>query len=356
MKQLISPTQYGQTGSANLLITLVLTMSITLVTLAVAKTQLAEQRMSTNSHWHTRLSLEARSSWSNAIVNLVENFETINWAPAPDNQGATHLLSATTPDNSMLSTTMLLQIAPHSRFFDIQTTSTRNDGSGLFASFSQEVRLLTVLAPAAESPPPLILNGCITQASIGSDIRPLDSDTDVAGVAVWLASTQPCPAFTAIDLHQGNSRTQSLLQSLWSAVFTVSIEEFTAMAQAEQVLPAGERRFRVATPADFFDGRWTQSLGSPTRPIVLYFPEEIGCPEFSPGVRIFGIVFINASCPDPIADVRLEIFGSLVVNGDLNAGSADLQLNHIQVADNSLTLLNFPVLRSVKVPGSWRDF
>ena len=97
-------------------------------------------------------------------------------------------------------------------------------------------------------------------------------------------------------------------------------------------------------------------MGSPIRPVVVYFPPEVGCPEFSPGVRIYGIVFIDSSCQDPIASVQFEIFGSLVINGDFNAERRYFSFNHIQVADDRLTILSFPVLRSVKVPGSWRDF
>jgi hypothetical protein len=112
----------------------------------------------------------------------------------------------------------------------------------------------------------------------------------------------------------------------------------------------------VVDLADLVNGRWTQSLGRPDRPVVLYFPPQVGCPEFSPGVRIYGIVFIDSSCKSPIARMRLDIFGSLIINGDFNAGSAGLQLNHIQAADKRRTLLDFPVLRSLKIPGSWRDF
>ena len=82
-------------AAANILIALVLSMAVTLVTLAVAKTQLTEQRISTNNHWHTRLSLESQSRWSNAIANLTENFETINWVSAPNNEDLIDLRSFT---------------------------------------------------------------------------------------------------------------------------------------------------------------------------------------------------------------------------------------------------------------------
>jgi len=354
--QPIAFSRQRQAGAANLLITLVLSMSITLVTLAVAQTQLTEQRMSNNSHWHTRLSLEAQSQWSNAIANLTENFDTLNWVSAPDNEGSMYQQSFTTPDNSMRSSITLSRPDKTSRFIGLKATSTRNDKSGLSASFSQKVRILTVLTPTAESPPALVINGCITQASNSTVIRPINSDTDTAGESVRLTGTQPCPPFPAIDLHQGSINTQRLRRPLWSTVLTVSIEEFSTMAETEQQLPDAERRYSIVRTADLVNGRWTQSMGSPTRPVVVYFPPEVECPEFSPGVRIYGIVFIDSSCPDPIAGVRFEIFGSLVINGDLNASGAELNFNHIQVADDRLTLLNFPVLRSVKVPGSWRDF
>jgi hypothetical protein len=45
-----------------------------------------------------------------------------------------------------------------------------------------------------------------------------------------------------------------------------------------------------------------------------------------------------------------------MINGNFNATGALLRLNHIQVTDPRQTRLQFPILRSVAVPGSWRDF
>jgi len=345
-----------QIGSANLLIALVLSMSITLVTLAVAKTQLTEQRISANSHWHTQLSLEARSRWSDAVANLTDNFESLDWSPTAGSEELVNRSTFTTSDHSMLSSVMLLRDPPLSRYFDVHATSSRDDGSRLSASYNQAVRILTVLAPQAESPPPLILNGCLISASSRSDIRPLNSDTDYAGTAAWLSGAQPCRPLSAFEFHAGQVDERSLSQSLWSNVFSVSTEAFAALAEADLSLPAADRRYWLAGPANFANSRWTQSLGSAERPVALYFSAEVECPRFSDGVVIFGVVFIDNSCSDPIADVRMEIFGSLIVNGDLNAGTANLQLNHIQIADDNLMQLEFPILRSVKVPGSWRDF
>ena len=71
---------------------------------------------------------------------------------------------------------------------------------------------------------------------------------------------------------------------------------------------------------------------------------------------MFGFVFIDAPCPDPITASRVEIYGTLAVNGALHAGTGAMQLQHIQHADPRMTRLDLPFLRAVPVPGSWRDF
>ena len=62
-------------------------------------------------------------------------------------------------------------------------------------------------------------------------------------------------------------------------------------------------------------------------------------------------------CREDLAALGLdEVFGTLVINGNLNTGNSKIRLNHIQLADRQQTRLQFPVLRSVPVPGTWKDF
>ncbi len=356
MKESYASSRRHQAGAANLLIALVLSMSVTLVTLAVAKTQLTERRISTNGQWHIRLSLESQSRWSNTIADLTENKNIKNWISDPDSKDSVYRQFFSSADRGMNSSVTISRSNKTGKLVGIQATSVRDDGSGLSASFSQTVRLLTVLSPVAESPPALIINGCITQASSDVHIRPVNSDTETAGESIRLTGAQSCPPLPEIDLHRGSINEQSFRETLWSTIFTVSVEEFTRMVESEQPLADEKRRYLTVHPTDLVNGRWTQSMGSPEHPVVLYFPPNIACPEFSPGTRIYGIVFVDSSCPDPIASVGFEIFGSFVINGDFNASGADIHLNHIQIADDNLTSLNFPVLRSVRIPGSWRDF
>jgi len=194
------PHRY-QSGSASLLVTLVLCMLATMVILTATRTWLSEQKMAANSRWHTRLSYEAYAGWSHAVAYLVENHETIRLRHAKSQGRPAKADTLTSANKDIQSGSLLFPLGTSSRFFDIQTTSVRNDQSGLSAAYKQSVRLLTLLAPYAESPAPLILNGCITAMANGFDIRPLLSDTDKAGEAIRLYSAKPCSGLDTVDVH-----------------------------------------------------------------------------------------------------------------------------------------------------------
>ena len=136
----------------------------------------------------------------------------------------------------------------------------------------------------------------------------------------------------------------------------VSRDEYARLATRDSTLPAERRRYWRVGPNTPGHATWRRSLGSPERPVVLVFPAETGCPRFGAGVRIVGLVFIDAACPQPLADRWLEIAGSLVINGDLALDAARVDLQHIQAVDPGRTRLALPVLRLVAVPGSWKDF
>ena len=76
-----------------------------------------------------------------------------------------------------------------------------------------------------------------------------------------------------------------------------------------------------------------------------------------PSVLITGAsAGIGAATAEHLVRHGFEVFGSLMINGNLNTGLSRIRLNHIQLADANQTRLQFPVLRSVPVPGTWKDF
>jgi len=344
-----------QRGAATLLITLVLTMSITIVTLAVARTQLVEQRISSNENWSTRLSLKAESGLARGIVYLSSTVGELSWSDGDDNTETSRITLAT--DQPDIGTELVFsRVVNFNRMILLQAITRRTDGSNILAHISQYLRLLSVLTPVAESLPPLVVSGCPTGLPQTLDIRPQDADTEQAGDAVWSDTSTACTLPGSLDTHNGPLESIDMEKGLWPLVFSVSPEEFMLLAEQDQSLPEQNRHYWVAQESGPGTNIWNRSLGSASNPVVLYFPAGTGCPVFSPGTTLYGVVFIDSSCPDPIAGRNVSITGSLVVNGDLNITDSSMQLNNIQVMDSLQTRLDFPILRSVQVPGTWRDF
>ena len=344
-----------QRGAASLLITLILMMTTSLITLAVARTQLDEQRIATNDSWHTRLFLQAEAGLAQGLDQVSGNFENMDWLLDTDSN---KFINHTVLDSALptIAGELVFSYATESdRYIRIQSVARRNDGSSIQVDTRQQVRLISILTPGAELAPPLVMNGCLVSVPSSFDIRPLNADTDQAGDATWFNKAAPCPALESIDRHNGSLTGKNMMQDLWRRIFSVSREEFLALAETEQELPPGQRRYWVAQDIGS-DRRWDLSLGSADMPVVLYFPTLTGCPEFEPGTRIYGVIFIDTGCNKPVAVYNFTVFGAFIVNGNLDIRNTDIELNHIQVADRRKTRLDFPVLRGVRVPGSWRDF
>ena len=344
----------SQRGSATLLMALALMIALTIMTLSVTRTQLLEQRIAGNHHWHTRLLFLSEAGLARGAQRLTGDGNDLTWHRPAGGAGTLHRmqLSEGAPD---VDTQLVLQRPDtDATFVLIEATASRNDGSGLQVRTRQLVRPLSLLSPLGEAAPPLVVNGCLTATPTSLEVRPLNADLDPAADAVWLNSDRRCQPVPGIDTHRGPIADRPLSVDLWSVMLSIDRDRFTALATQQATLPEQQRTYRVAAPEDLAAGRWLQSAGNPQQPVALYFPAETGCPEFGPGVQIHGLVFIDADCR--VSTQNFELYGTLMINGALDTRGAKLQLNHVQVADKDRIRLRFPILRSVPVPGTWRDF
>ena len=342
-----------QRGAATLLIALVLMMALTIVTISIAHTLLVEQRITSNAQWHTRLLLLADAGVARA-ADMIE--DRVDWIEPQGSQEQVRFATGNVDSNAIDTVVLLRRMERHSSFLLVQATSERRDGSELSATVGQYLRPLTVLSPMGERTPPLVVNGCLDPGTAQLDIRPLNADLDEPGEALWMEADQDCALPPDIDAHGGAMVKRELGPDLWQRLFTVDRPTFAAMAAEHANLPIPRRVYWTVEHSDLVGGRWVRSLGTPEQPVAVHFTRDAGCPRFAPGVRIHGVVYIDAACPEPVATHGFEVYGSLAVNGSLNAGSGLLQLNHMQVADLATLRLRFPVLRSVPVPGTWSDF
>jgi hypothetical protein len=305
---------------------------------------------------HTRLFLRAESALARGSQFLEDAAHVLNWSSDPDHRSEISRIVLDDVTHDVNTRLVFEKQDRSSAFVRIQAISGRNDDSDLQVRVTQFVRPLSVLSPLGEAAPPLVINGCLNPPTASLEVRPLNADQVQASDAVWLNSDVQCQPMSGIDTHQGTITARRLGEDLWSVMFSVDRDRFAAMAAEQTAVPEHERNYRVAEHQDLIAGRWAQSVGSVERPVALYFPAALGCPGFAAGVQIHGVVFVDADCGDPVATQAFEVHGSLMINGNLNAADAQLRLNHIQRADDHQTRLQFPVLRSVAVPGTWSDF
>lgn len=347
-----------QRGAATLLIGLVLSFASALLAIAVAHTTTLEQRMSRN----TLLAQQARQAaaagldygkaWLKARRPewLAQADGSELASPEPNPPG---LRSAS---GSRFAVNVAFERRPAWRgYLRVYATASPGSAPEIEARASQFVRPLGVLTAGGEDAPPLVVDGCVDLGNT-HDLYPQAADTPEAGVT--LESSTGC-LYGGANLHGGTVRSEAFTTGeLWDHVFTVARDEFRelAAAQSERMLPATERDYWWAGAADLSGGEWRMNLGSPQRPIVLVIPAALGCPRFSGGVQIVGLVFIEADCSGAPVWGDARIYGSLAVRGDFASLGPGSRLLHISHAPDGPARIEPPPLELVQLAGSWRDF
>lgn len=353
MNRLPPPVLSAQRGMATLLMALILMMALTIVTLSTAKSRINEAQANVNQQWQTRLFSAAESALEETLADLAT---LTDWVPDTASGGEFYGEPISRRDAG-IATRLTLWRSPKPRpYVDIDATARREDGSALTARVHQRVRQFSILSPLAETAPPLVLGGCPMPASVDAQIYPERADTDGAGNAVWISEAISCPGLAVTDLHRGDIASRKFSTALHEDLFTLDRAAYGALAEAERDLPASARRYWLVQASDLDGGRWSRSIGALDRHVVLYFPEEAGCPSFADGVQIFGFVYIESPCDSPLATRHLEINGTLAINGSTQLAGGDIRLSSLQTLDPARPWFNFPVLHNIRVPGSWRDF
>jgi hypothetical protein len=275
-------TMGHERGAASLLVALVLMMSITLLTLAVAHTRITETRMAGNERWQKRLLLAAESAAETATAVLTQYPSVLVWAPANEDHTQVSRAGPVESAGGVETRVMYRRSDHNSPFVEIQAISSAQGGRGTTARVSEQVRLLTVLSPLAESAPPLVINGCLSGGAVVS-IRPINSDSDAAGAALWRYTPSPCPALAAIDMHAGRGGMKSLDDTLWTTFFSISRDEYERLAASWPCPPPGGATGRSTRPrSSAANGptAWVTKTGrwwciSPRRPAARVLPR--GC-------------------------------------------------------------------------------
>ncbi len=348
-----------QRGAATLLTCLALIIASIALAISVAHTATLEQRMSRN----TLLANQAQQA-ANAGLNFGSVWlktQRPDWTTLP---GGLDIATPTTNPPPMYSSSgdsfainLTFERTPNWRgYILVRATASPSSAPEIAAKVSHYLRPTGVLTAAAEAAPPLIVDGC-ADLSTASDLYPAAADLADAGPALSASGEASCLLIGGTNVHGGTLQGEAFpSDGLWEYVFSVSRDELQTLAAEQVAALPNQRDYWWATADDLSAGEWRQSVGSPQRPIILVIPAELGCPRFSGGAEIVGLIYIEADCTGTPAWGDVSLYGSLAVTGQFNNLGPSSHLAHIGQLPGGPANIEPPPLEVIQLAGSWKDF
>lgn len=348
-----------QRGAATLLTCLALIIASIALAISVAHTATLEQRMSRN----TLLANQAQQA-ANAGLNFGSAWLKIHrpdWLTLP---GGLEIATPTASPPAMHSSSgdsfainLTFERAPTWQgYILVRATASPSSAPEIEAKVSHYLRPTGVLTAAAESAPPLIVDGC-ADLSTASDLYPAAADLPDAGPVLSASGDAGCLHIGGTNVHGGTLQGEAFpSDGLWDYVFSISRDELQTLAAEQVSVLPNQRDYWWATEDDLSAGEWRQSVGSPQRPIILVIPAELGCLRFSGGAEIVGFIYIEADCTGAPAWGDVYLYGSLAVTGQFNSLGPSSHLAHISQAPGASLHIQPPLLEVIQLAGSWKDF
>lgn len=368
---------HGQRGVASLLISLVVLISMTVLTFAVARTGLMEQKISANEARAketleaAEAALEYGAAWlaSNNVTwtDIGGNKEQATPATAPPNitvGNFTYNASVTFQRDTSTTNTK--------KYTLIMASATETSDSSITTSLSQYAYQINVLNDTnGNSPAPLVMDGCLTDVTGTPDIWPEGSDPNsgFTGTGISAATSQPGSGMSCInnnthlDLHStggpdfdGKQHSTNLdldgdgTGSVWEYVF--DIDKATFIGSADTSLSDAGPLYYITSSGNWGSGNAT--YGSVSNPVVIYFSDAADCPKPVGGITVYGIIYLEGDCNDANGWGGLTVYGAVLVDGNMAKLNANTDIRHISLAGGGNGLAMAP-LGAPKIIGTWND-
>ena len=129
--------------------------------------------------------------------------------------------------------------------------------------------------------------------------------------------------------------------------------------------PSAPKRTIYYLTKDYFakNGKWQTNVGCSKYPVILVFAADPSDPTYDPcnkingGPTIYGVVFIDGTCPNEDAKGwgGTQIYGSLGINGNLNSFSSTAQISMLGTSSSTSVTTGLPGAYA-PVPGPWKDW
>ncbi|MCA1805813.1 MAG: hypothetical protein LC646_10865 [Xanthomonadaceae bacterium] len=359
-----SDPRHPQSGAATLATALVLLIATTVMSFALARTSLLEQRILQNELHATEALQRAEALLERGMLSLhYHGIPTTGWQPGGPNQesirlGASGLVLPAASSGEGYQYELQLQrniLEPGYLELDASAAS----DSGIQARVRQYVQAQPGLSREL---PPLLLDGCLAGAGGGIQFFPPRQ------VPVALATTQSNSSGGCIDasfLHLQGGYIEDQhpgAGQLWEALFEIGKTEHRQRSEQERLaVQAGELAPHERTYywVDDSNRQWPDQFGSPSHPVWIVFSAAAQCPDLPDGLTIHGIVYyetgLSGQC-DASGWGQISLHGSLLVEGDLVNLAGGGHYHHYEHAHPDGLAAHLKPLRVARIPGTWRDF
>ena len=349
-----------QRGAVTVLIGLTLVLICVMLVIGVAQTTTLETRMARNSLLANQTRQAALAGFNYGAAWLKTH--RADWLVLAD--GSEVATPTTNPpairsgdgDSFAINVTFERR-TEWAGYLHVKSSAVPGNAPEVEAIVSQFLRPSSALTWAGEIASPLVVDGC-ADLSGTSDLYPLHADSDTVGVAITSSVGVSCLSLGSANTHGGLVLGAAFpVGELWKYLLSVSREEFQTLAAAQTAHEPGQRDYWWATSADLNSGEWQLSLGSLERPIVLVIPSELGCPRFSGGPQLVGLVLIEADCTGAASWGDVRVYGSLGVSGNFTSLGLGSRLFHIsEYPGGGPARIEPPLLDIIQLAGSWKDF
>ena len=353
-----------QSGAATLATALVLLIATTIMSFALARSSLLEQRILQNELHATEALQRAEALLERGLLGLhYQGIPITGWQPGTANQesirlGASGLALPAASSGEPYRYELQLQRSTLEPGYLELDASAEND-SGIQARVRQYVQVQPGLSREL---PPMLLDGCLAGAGGGIQFFPPQQ------VPVALATTRPNASGACIDaslLHLQGGYIEDQhpgAGQLWETLFEIDKAEHRQRSEQERLaVQAGELlpHERSYYWVDDSNRQWPDQFGSPSHPVWIVFSAAAQCPDLPDGLIVHGIVYyetgLSGQC-NAAGWGQISLHGSLLVEGDLVNLAGGGQYHHYEHAHPDGLAARLKPLRVARIPGTWRDF
>ncbi len=405
MKLKGSKLRSRQQGAATLIVVLVMALILAVITLATARTGVMEQKITGND-------IRAREAQEAAEAGLEYG---IGWAkknaiPASVSCSGGSLPAGCPSTLTTISGSTTQEMYSYALVYakdtdSIKVTSIASGATDANISATSEAFVkqipIGLFDFGAIMPPPLTIAGCITTAATGSPTSFVLSVTNQSvlsgtssdpaclpqghlNVSVWndtnsnwVKDTGEVGAATAFN--RGGFTGCPQIHCTWNHVFKMALPDAKTLATNAGHVYGGSIPCGPATsspsmyvinnngpinPADI-SGSCTgtgvdgDTIGAPTRPVILIIPSAYGCPGFNGGITIYGIVYYESPTACKMNGWGgAKVYGSVLWEGDVdkpNANSEFIEVDYERAGDLN-AVFNIGMDDATRIPGTWKDF